>query len=279
MKLPDNSIPTLVDWDKNLNWLLHAPPSRPSQSHLRAISKVLKPLDRRSTRVCVLGSTPEFRDLLVDLRFQDVSIIDRSEVFHDAMTTIRRYPRSKEEWICQDWFEHFLVTPNSYDVILSDLTSGNIPYQRRKEFYNLISTALRTDGLFIDKVLTNAEGYRALDVLDRWFGRPGANAASLNQFSCAYFFTSELVERLGQVDVDEIIDQLSRRYSKTNLTQRVLLSYVPLLTPRGNIWHYGRSWSTLETEYCYGQRYYELASEPPSSPYYRRMTLFCMVKG
>ena len=75
--------------------------------------------------------------------------------FNRAPAPSERVFDNKEQIIKGDWLNSLNDYSFSFHLILSDLTSGNIPYESREHFYSSISKLLVKDGLFIDKVLTH----------------------------------------------------------------------------------------------------------------------------
>ena len=64
-------------WQLMQTWQYVLPPSRPDVQDLEAIRQQLAQVER-SAPVGVLGSTPEFRDLLYELEFETVVVLERS---------------------------------------------------------------------------------------------------------------------------------------------------------------------------------------------------------
>ena len=146
MSLEGNSV-----WDEVTTWDLVLPPSRPSTDQLRFIRSSIEHIPRDST-VGVLGATPEFRDLLHDQGFVSAVIFDNSEPAFAQMTKLR-VSESAEEFVLGDWRETLPRWEGTLAVLLSHLTSGNIPYEDRVSFYASVLGALEPRGLFIDYVL------------------------------------------------------------------------------------------------------------------------------
>src|SRR3989338_4842770 len=122
------------------NWVLVLPPSRPSALQLARIKETIQYLDR-SFPVAVLGSTPEFRDLLCEGGFTNIYIMERNENFYKVMSKARIY-QNPEHFVKGDWLKTLPQHKGMFAFILSDLTSGNVPYLCRSQFYNSITDSL-----------------------------------------------------------------------------------------------------------------------------------------
>jgi SAM-dependent methyltransferase len=256
-------------WSRMVDWRFVLPPSRPAYWQLTAIRSALNGRNRESP-IAILGSTPEFRDLLAELRFQRVYLFEKNVTFYERMSRLRVY-RTREELVHGDWLETLRNFGNTFAFILSDLTSGNLEYQVREEFYKNISRALMPDGIFIDKVLTHPARHDRLSALEEEFERLPHNLESVNRFSCKFFFCSELLEIKKQVDSTLFYEILNQRFKKPNL--RSLLRDSRLVTPRGCRWWYGLRWNRLRSAYVGPFR--EISSIPDieGSPYFRRCNL------
>src|SRR5947209_2660378 len=116
-------------WDAMVHWDLVLPPSRPSHPQLECIRATLQNVDRAAP-VAVLGSTPEFRDLLHECHFRQIYVLDKNRTFYGKMSNVRIY-RNPEIFLHGEWLELLPQHSGKFSVILSDLTSGNIPYTQR----------------------------------------------------------------------------------------------------------------------------------------------------
>lgn len=253
-------------WDLMAHWNLVLPPSRPSANQLNRIKKHIKALDR-SIPVAVLGSTPEFRDLLVECNFQNIYILERNLNFYKAMSIARVYPNAKETVLNGDWLDTLRNTQNYFSLILSDLTCGNIPYEQRREFYNLISSSLTDKGLFIDKILTHPGENIKLDFLVRKYSNLPLNLLYINYFSCEMLFCSELLDFKSMVDTNFFYDFLNHRIR--NVRVLGFVEQAKQITPPGFVWWYGKKWDQLIMDYC-PTLDSAIFDEEPDSPYYKR---------
>ncbi len=257
-------------WDLMNEWHLVLPPSRPSASQLSSIHSFISDVDRKLP-VAVLGSTPEFRDLLNEAGFTEIHVLERNTAFYRAMSKWRVYD-NPEQLIEGDWLETLKDLGNTYGLILSDLTIGNIPYSDRRNFYELVANALQPGGYFIDKVLTHPGSMLVVDDLVEKYSSLPLNLLWINYFSCEMLFCSDLLDIKQIVDSSMFYDILRQRVS----CERVLafIQYAPMITPRGCKWYYGRRWQELESDYCATLKRIAVHDDESSSPYYRRAKLF-----
>jgi len=261
-------------WNLMTNWDLVLPPSRPSALQLARIQDQITDVDRNSP-VAVLGSTPEFRDLLFEAGFKQIYIFERNQRFLTAMSNLRIYD-NPERVIDGDWLATLSRFENTFSLILSDLTSGNIPYDDRATFYDSISRALSNGGLFSDKVLTHPGPHIPLRrIIDEFAGLP-LNLFYANRFSCEALFCSDLLD-IGQiVDSSRFYELLDDRIKQPRV--RAFAKYARSITPPGLMWWYGRQWHELERSYCRRLAVVVADDDEPSSPYYGRLKNFLHVK-
>lgn len=261
-------------WDLMNNWHLVLPPSRPSAGQLLRISALASDIER-SAPVGVLGSTPEFRDLLHELGFTNIHVLERNLRFYEAMGAWRVY-QNDEHVVKGDWRDTLGGVRNTFALLLSDLTSGNIPYSDRAAFYELLSAALRPGGIFCDKVLTHPGPMLPLDALIEKYSSLPLNLLHINNFSCEALFCSELLDLDGVVESSNFYAILQERA----LGKRVaaFVRHAPLITPPGCTWYYGVRWSDLEPEYCPKLATLAVEDDDPGSPYWGRVKRFALQK-
>lgn len=254
-------------WDQVATWELVLPPSRPSRQHLDWFRYHLSEL-REDDPIAVLGSTPELRDLLTLLGFREVHVLERNMKFHAEMNRLR--VSSNFETVLEgDWFQTLPTCSGRFAAIVSDLTSGNIPYERRREFYSLVTDSLRPGGMFCDKLLSHPIPHEPLDRLLTQYETEPLNLDTVNRFNCEVFFCSELLTEFGRVDTSEFYDHL--RGLGPGPTVSAILDRLPYITPRGMTWDYGKPWELVRQEvdsrlYCSDD-----TLEGGASPYANRL--------
>lgn len=262
-------------WNFMKKWHLVLPPSRPSILQLSRIREQISCLPK-SVNVAVLGSTPEFRDLLFECGFTNIFIFERNIDFFNQMTTERVFD-NKEQFIRGDWLSSLNDHPLSFHLILSDLTSGNIPYESREHFYSSISKSLVKDGLFIDKALTHGIPNLVVSDLEKKYNQLPINLITINHFNCEMLFCSELL------DIDQKVDTtFFYQFLEEKITSRRVLRFIQeckdKITPSGFTWWYGKRWNCLQKTYCVGLESIKVFEEEETSPYYLRAKLFLLRK-
>lgn len=245
-----------IQWDDFIDWYFVLPPNRPTVKYLSLIRVVCATFDR-SSPVCVLGSTPEIRDILAAMAFQTVYVIDVSETYHSRTAALRAYDNN-EIFVKGDWLSILPMHKNMFSLVFSDLTSGNIPYVKRPQFYDNIASSLQIGGFFVDRILTHSHQFLALDDLDHKYCKLPFNLRTVNNFSSEYLFLSELLQQEHLVNSSRFYDQLFNRFQQEHL--QLLLRACGKVTPRDAIWYYGHPWSDLEPSYA--KRLSLVASEP-----------------
>lgn len=144
------------DWIKcSLYWKLFVECSRPSDNDLNLIGKIInKHIKSVSNPVIViLGSTPEFRDLCTSYTLQYDAKIICIELVKDmymAMTDLLESPNSKERVIFNNWLE-IELPDNSADIVLGDLTEGNIEKKFKQKYLAEIQRILKKGGKYITR--------------------------------------------------------------------------------------------------------------------------------
>ncbi len=259
----------LDNWSQIKTWSVVLPPSRPDSWQLSVIAQHLTGIARNEP-VGVLGSTPEFRDLLAELQFENIHVFERNEAFHYLVSKQRVY-QNPEVIVWGDWLNTLSDTKNRYAAILSDLTSGNIDYINRAKFYSAIAKALHKDGLYLDRILTHSIPNERVDALCEKYDKLPLNLTNINYFSCEFLFCSELLSLCGRVDSTKFYKVLHERLQTQRLKR--FLEFCPLITPSDCVWWYGRSWGDLANDYERNLDVIESIDEPATSPYTLRARL------
>ena len=261
-------------WEMMVDWRLVLPPSRPSASQLVRWGERLRELER-NVPVAILGSTPELRDLLCELGFKDVVLFERNLKFLKAMTALR-VTDSVEKVVEGDWLQTLTQAKNTFGAVLSDLTSGNIPYHGRREFYRAVEGMLARGGVFLDKVLTHGDELRPVTrLLDRYASLP-VNLLYVNYFSCEVLFCSDLLKVNETVDSSAFYAELDRICVSPRL--RAFATQARLITPEQCVWWYGRSWTRLEPNYCPALIRERVDEDESTSPYAGNLKFFTLRK-
>lgn len=257
-------------WSKYKSWQLVTPPSRPANWQLNICRHILlnKP---KSSKIAVLGSTIEYRDLLAELGFNRVYIFERNEEFYHYIT-----PFAKNELheclILGNWLDTLKTFVDYFDAILSDLTSGNISYNCRDTFYSGINNSLTTTGMYIDRLLTKSQPFVDLSILlEKYASLPVTNA-SVNSFNCEVLFCSTLLDNEKHVvDTDRFYDYLLG-LNIPRISEFVMACYE--ITPRDCIWWYNQNWKVEKQQYSKFFDVVDVFDEPDDSEYYGRVKFF-----
>ena len=250
-------------WNRITTWDLVLPPSRPSQMHLNWFRAALNERSRDEP-VAILGSTPELRDLVSEQGFEHIYVFERNDQMFDMMTEMRIH-NNHEHRVSGDWLEQMPQYKNMFGLILSDLTSGNIEYEKRPVLYSAIAEALNHDGVFADKVLShNQPLFDVNERLSNYEFTP-LNLETINRFNCEIFFYSDLVDTYQCVDSTAFYDELHRRTRSPRLLR--ILRELPKITPPNMKWHYGQPWHQVSSYYEHTLTLVKEAYEEPESPY------------
>ena len=258
-----------TQWDAITTWDLVLPPSRPSREHLNWFRGCLRRRDRTDS-IAILGATPELRDLAAEEGFSSVFVFDRSKKMYDEMSRLRIYD-TPENWVHGDWLVALKQHKNTFGLVMSDLTSGNVAYARRVELYELIAESLLADGDFADKVLAHTKPLPPIEQVLREYEALPLNLETINRFNCEAFFFSDLITTYGCVDSSAFYRDLAGRTTSRKIMR--ILDELPKITPAGMKWDYGQTWAQLLMYYESALILNEEISEKEESPYYDGLRL------
>jgi hypothetical protein len=251
-------------WDDIRTWELVLPPNRPGAQTLRTVRRALRTMTP-IRQAAVLGSTPEYVDLLHEVGVPEVTILERSRSFSTSMRAFRRFTAT-EETIIGDWRSSLADNAGRFDVVLSDFTLGNLPYEAHADFFRLVAASLSTRGRFIDRVLTYRQQCHDYPQLVRRFRSKPANLVSLNDFNAAWLFCGERVERLGVVDTAATYDWSMQQYGGSGVGW--FISNCARISPRGMTWNYGKPWREIRKLYEHHLQLRFEWPEPAGSAYH-----------
>jgi len=268
-----------IHWDSHEAWHLMLPPGRPSVDHLATFRRVINRASKFPRTVGILGSTPELRDLCARLGIMHVWVIDRNSRFHESMNRLRLLRAAPETVIIADWIDALTALVDTFDLLLSDLTLGNLPYERRRSFFRSVAASLKPGGLFVDRVLTNQAPAHLLADLDKKYRSLPYNLISINSFMHEYFFLSELTTSFREVNVRAFTEILQARWNETgDEALHIFLTDALQLTTPDAVWHYGKPWMQVAVDYAPELRRLETIPEKKQSLYYRRSAIFVSQK-
>jgi len=220
-------------WDQ-YPWIGVLPPNRPDQENLAHLVEVCSGLISRR-RACVLGSTPEYRDVLAAM-FDEVVVIDLSASFYSQVSWMCA-AADTEKFVEGDWLS---VLPNfegEFDLICSHFTHGNIAYAQRNEFFSKVSSALVPGGVFFDTIFMPAKELHSPEyIIERYLDAP-INLRTLNDFNCEAIFCGAYIHDEGRVSPRLAINTL-RKFGLTGHLIKIIDGTTTYVTPENMSWDY-----------------------------------------
>ena len=265
-------------WASHHTWYLVRPPSRPATWQIHCVSDWLRSTDANG-EVAILGSTPEFQDLVAENARLKGVVIDRNQQFFEHVRYHRWRPGSRKgdvDFIHGDWTSVLQDNPGRFSAVLSDLTSGNIPYAERESFYGSVSRALVPGGLFIDRVLTLEAPLHSRKLIYDEFEQRPIDIGSINDLNCRLLFSSDLRE--GEELCVAAMMTRARSEWRSGAGQ-AYLSALSLITPASGHWWYGRPWRELREAHAPELVLIHEHPEPPGSAYEHHAKLLVKRRG
>lgn len=132
-------------------WTNNVAPSRPSNAEMCVYTKYLRQLQKkvkRRVKILILGSTPEFRDWGYEENLI-IHVVDKSEEYYKTVSREIRHKNLREELHVSYWEE--MTFSDQFDVIIGDLSVGNVDPDRFDIFLDNVNKALSPVGLFLGK--------------------------------------------------------------------------------------------------------------------------------
>jgi len=210
------------EWDNNIAraWKYIVPPARPALSELVIFDEYLSKFDRGS-RMLILGSTPEFRDLGYLHKFS-TSVVDYNEQNFHILKEQMKHP-SNEKLIVGDWRE--MDFKEEFDIVLGDLSLNYVPVEDRPVVFENIRKALARDGVSLQRMWTRKDGvYDDFDKIlkERFEQRAGMDYFySLAMPLLMYFYNEEK----GYTQSQDILGGLKKAKEENKINEELFEAF------------------------------------------------------
>lgn len=133
------------------NWKYYTAPGKPTRDEVKIYKAYLKKALKgvKKPKALVLGSTPELRDLLYEMKIK-TTVIDISMEMIKGMKKFMKHPNEKETIVRCNWLNSPLKS-GYFDIILGDLILANFKWNKRPKFLREIKRLLKPRGYFLTK--------------------------------------------------------------------------------------------------------------------------------
>lgn len=146
-----------LSWNKQfaLAWRKYPPPVRPSRVEQKFYENyIVKTLKKNpKARILILGSTPEFRDLILKHGSTPICCDLNPEVFNTLKSLMKR--RGKEKFILSNWLK--LKNKNKFDLIIGHQVFNMLPLNRQALLARAIAKNLKAGGLFVHSIVMKSK--------------------------------------------------------------------------------------------------------------------------
>jgi SAM-dependent methyltransferase len=135
-------------------WGLVRRPGRPSSGDLKNYRELVMSAGKYGN-ILILGSTPEIRDMFIDMNKEGIKInvtcIDMVEDMYNAMKNLMKGSSTEEKFVNGNWLHlSNVLKESSFDIVIGDWVSVNVGPDRAK-FYEEIKKVLVPGGYFIER--------------------------------------------------------------------------------------------------------------------------------
>lgn len=150
-------------------WLKYwPPPARPTKNRLIFIRKILKEkikkVGKKNFQLLILGSTSEFRDMMIELDISPV-VVDFNEAnYHILAKKMRHYSKypKNENFVQSDWLN--MKLDKKFDVIITDNGLSMLLKKDSNKFFKNINFHLKDKGVYIDTIFFQEPKDRTFDI-------------------------------------------------------------------------------------------------------------------
>lgn len=140
-------------WNLAETWKHFGEPARPSASEVNIVDGKIRP----GMKVLLLGSTPEYRDILVKKNCC-VVIVDYNEDNFKAMSSLMTEKPLKETFIKENWLNMRFLSQR-FDLIIGDHVINLLPVAEWNNFLETVHLLLNPNGSFLQRVIARPEPY------------------------------------------------------------------------------------------------------------------------
>ncbi len=186
------------------NWQTYFfPPSRPSEQEVATYMEWLTEISagKPGLKALVLGATPELRDALNQLHFTTHAIDINMEMIL-ALNGLVEHKNPEEVLIRANWLDNPLQE-SYFDVVLGDAVFANVPWEKRKDFYEEIVRLLKPGGYYLSRTFYAPEKRRYEnidDILAAFAKKKASNRTAIELVFELQLFTHDPTDRLGSME-------------------------------------------------------------------------------
>lgn len=170
--MDDNSIEKFKqrqtqDWNTWASqWKLFTEPFRPSKQDMSIYASLINAHIQaiNNPTIVILGSTPELRDLCIAYSLQYDARILCVEMMKDiyyAFKQLMNTDNQNEQLIEKNWL-NMNLPEKSVDIVVGDLTDGNINHEFKSMYYKQIHKSLKETGMYIARTAL----YKSQDIIN-----------------------------------------------------------------------------------------------------------------
>lgn len=125
---------------------------------------------KKKFNACVLGATPELRNIVLGMGGYLTSLDINLEMFDKLKPYMKCKDSEKEVIVKADWLNNPLAS-EYYDVVLGDGISNNIPLKKQNKLFKEINRLIKKDGYVIlrDLVINPERPIRCVEDIDKDF--------------------------------------------------------------------------------------------------------------
>lgn len=140
-------------------------PWRPSLRECLFVDNIIKSRWRgKKLRALVLGSTPEWRDVLF-MNKAEVLLLDAKPKMFKAMSNACYYGSSKEKYVQGDWLSFpAALKSRTFDLVISDRPLENVSFSDWPKLLREVNRVLKPEGIFLLGIANNNFSRTALTV-------------------------------------------------------------------------------------------------------------------
>lgn len=199
-------------------------PARPTRSELKFIRSILQKQLKKNAdlRVLVLGSTSEYRDMLIALKIRKPVIVDFNvdnyRILSDAMGYKSKYAAT-ERFVEDDWIT--MKLKEKFDIIMGDAAINVLSKKDCARFLKNIARHLQPGGSFIAKTwvrFSDRPPYTGKQIVKRF--RKLIKRADFLRCVTQLFYLVDYDYKREYCRLSKMHERLKDLYSKKEITKK-----------------------------------------------------------
>jgi|GEM_PF-3333334 len=222
-----------LPWNQQfaLSWAKMQPPARPNLDEQRFYEAIIKKVIKNNpkAKILILGSTPEFRDILIKNKITPICCDINYDVFRSLRIIMKRH--GQEHFILSDWTK--LNLKQKFDLILGHQVINMLPFKKQSKLIQAVYNHLSLGGVFVQSVVLRANQDKNISLLSS-FKRYRKLGKKFEKFVFSIIHPDLLLsisKRIGTYSPKDCLNIVERLYKSHKINREERDAYFKVMPP------------------------------------------------